>query len=86
MMWPATSARTLTPELGKSIKEGDHQVEKAVEISIGREEDGYTVWFQGWPVEKIDTIISDKIDVDDLLRRTRQAIEDCLANLPGAED
>ena len=72
-------------ELGKSIKGGDYQVEKAVEISIGLEEDGYTVWFQGWPVGKLDTIICDKIDVDDLVRRTRQAIDDCLANLPGAE-
>ena len=42
-------------ELGKSIKGGDYQVEKAVEISIGLEEDGYTVWFQGWPVGKLDT-------------------------------
>ena len=67
-------------------KEGDHQVEKAVEISIGLEENSYTVWFQGWPVGKLDTIICDKIDVDDLLQRTRQAIEDCLANLPGAKD
>jgi hypothetical protein len=42
--------------------------------------------FAGWPVEKIDSIFCDKIDVDDLLRRTRQAIEDCLANLLGAAD
>jgi hypothetical protein len=42
--------------------------------------------FQGWPVEKIDPIVCDRIDVDDLLWRTTQAIEDCLANLPGAED
>ena len=61
-------------------------MEKAVEISIGRAENGYTVLFAGWPVEKIDSILCDKIDVDDLLRRTRQAIEDCLANLPGAKD
>jgi hypothetical protein len=42
-------------------------------------ENGYTVLFQGWPVGKIDPILSDKIDVDDLLWRTRQAIEDCPA-------
>ena len=73
-------------EVGKSIKEGGHQVEKAVEISIGRAENGYTVLFAGWPVEKIEPILCDKIDVDDLLQRTRQAIEDCMANLPGAKD
>ena len=73
-------------ELGKFIKGGDYQVEKAVEISIGRAENGYTVLFAGWPVEKIEPILCDKIDVDDLVRRTRQAIEDCLANLPGAQD
>jgi len=61
-------------------------VEKAVEISIGRAENGYTVLFAGWPVEKIEPILCDKIDVDDLLQRTRQAIEDCMANLPGAKD
>ena len=72
-------------DLGKFIKEGGHQVEKAVEISIGRADNGYTVLFQGWPVGKVDTILCDKIDVDDLVRRTRQAIDDCLANLPGAE-
>ena len=73
-------------EVGKSIKKGGHQVEKAVEISIGRAENGYTVLFAGWPVEKIEPILCDKIDVDDLLQRTRQAIEDCTANLPGAKD
>jgi hypothetical protein len=73
-------------ELSKSIREGGHQVEKAVEISIGRAENGYTVLFQGWPVGKIDPILCDTIDVDDLVQRTRQAVEDCLANLPGAED
>jgi hypothetical protein len=61
-------------------------VEKAVEISIGRAENGYTVLFEGWPVGKIEPILGEKIDVDDLLRRTRQAIEDCLANLPGRGD
>ena len=30
-------------------------------------ENGHTVWFQGWPVEKIDPILCDRIDVDDLL-------------------
>ena len=55
--------------------------------SVGtNRENGYTVLFQGWPVEKIDPILCDRIDVDDLLWRTTQAIEDCLANLPGAED
>ena len=49
-------------------------------------ENGHTVLFQGWPVEKIDPILCDRIDVDDLLWRTTQAIEDCLANLPGADD
>ena len=54
--------------------------------SVGTQREWLHVLFQGWPVEKIDPILCDRIDVDDLLWRTTQAIEDCLANLPGAED
>jgi hypothetical protein len=45
----------------------------------------YTVLFASWPVTKIDTIECDKIDIDDLLGRTRQSIEHYLASLPGAD-
>jgi hypothetical protein len=60
-------------------------VEKVVEISIGLEEGEYTVLFGSWPVSKIDTIECDEIDIDDLLGRTRQAIEHYLASLPGTD-
>jgi hypothetical protein len=61
-------------------------MEKVVEISIGLDDGEYTVWFQSWPVTKIDTIECDKLDVDDLLRRTREAIDYYLASLPGAAE
>jgi hypothetical protein len=61
-------------------------VEKVVEISIGLDDGEYTVWFQSYPVAKIDTIQCDKIDIDDLLQRTRKAIEYYLASLPGTAD
>jgi hypothetical protein len=61
-------------------------MEKVVEISIGFDDGEYTVWFQSYPVTKIDTIECDTLDVDDLLRRTREAIDYYLASLPAAAE
>jgi hypothetical protein len=61
-------------------------VEKVVEISIGLDNGDYTVWFQSYPVTKIDTIECDRIDIDDLVARTRDAIEYYLASLAGAAE